>query len=96
MVLYIIIIIALITLLVLSILGRMTPKNLNEAQIKFYKKTEIICLSIFIVAFIFFIIGELVESLYPSFDIVGIVLLVISFAYYFWQKYNYKKITKEK
>lgn len=95
MVLYIIIIIALITLLVLSILGRMAPKDLNELQKNYYKKTEIICLSIFICAFIFFIIGEIVDALYPAFDIVGIVLLVISFGFYFYQKYNFKKLTKE-
>lgn len=96
MVLYIIIIIALITLLVLSILGRMTPKGLNDVQKKYYIKTEVICLAIFIGAFVLFIIGEAVDALYPAFDIVGIVLLIISFGFYFYQKYNYKKITKEK
>lgn len=95
MVLYITIIVALVILLVLSILGRMTPKNLNETQMKYYKKTEIICLSIFIFAFIFFIIGEVIDVLYPAFDIVGIVLLLASFAFYFYQKFNYKKLTEE-
>ena len=33
--------------------------------------------------------------LYPAFDIVGIVLLVASFAFYFYQKFNYKKLTEE-
>lgn len=59
MVLYITIIVALVILLVLSILGRMTPKNLNETQMKYYKKTEIICLSIFIFAFIFLLLARL-------------------------------------
>lgn len=95
MVLCITIIVALVILLVLSILGRMTPKNLNETQMKYYKKTEIICLSIFICAFIFFIIGEVIDVLYPAFDIVGIVLLLASFAFYFYQKFNYKKLTEE-
>ena len=95
MVLYITIIVALVILLVLSILGRMTPKKLNKTQMKYYKKTEIICLSIFICAFIFFIIGEVIDVLYPAFDIVGIVLLVASFAFYFYQKFNYKKLTEE-
>lgn len=96
MVLYIIIIIALITLLVLSALGRMAPKNLNEIQKKYYIKTEIICLSIFIGAFIFFIFGEIFDALYPTFDIIGVVLLVASFAFYLYQKYNYVNATKEK
>lgn len=45
--------------------------------------------------FYLFIIGEVIDVLYPAFDIVGIVLLLASFAFYFYQKFNYKKLTEE-
>lgn len=92
MILYIVIEIALITLLILTILNKFTPKDYNDAQKNYFKKTAIICLGIFILAFLFFIIAEAVEDLYPAFDIVGLIFIILSFAFYFWQKYNFKKI----
>lgn len=95
MILYIVIEIALIALLILTLLNKFTPASYNDTQKNYFKKAALICLGVFILAFFFFIIGEAVEDLYPTFDIVGLVLIVLSFVFYFYQKYNFKKINKE-
>lgn len=90
MVLYIAIILGLITLLVFCALGKVLPHEINKDDIKFYKQSEIISISIIIGAFIFFIIAEFADSIYIAFNIIGVILLIGSVVFYYFRNYQYK------
>lgn len=97
MVIYILIAVALAVLMILTIFDKFTPKEItDENKKKFYKQTTIIMLSADILSFVLFTIAELVEAVYKAFNIIAIILLILSVVFYFVRDWQFKKIESEK
>lgn len=99
MVIYIIIAFALLVVMILQIFNKIDkfipcPFE-KEGNKKKFKMTVIVITAILALAFILFAIAELVDVLYKPFNIIAIIFIVFTVAFYFYQNYTLKKYERE-